>query len=53
MSKADDIFIANVRDILKNNVSDEDMNVRPKWDDGTPAHTIKKFELVNNITKGL
>ncbi len=47
MSRADEIFIANVRDILENGVSDEDMEVRPKWDDGTPAHTIKKFGLVN------
>ena len=47
MSLADDIFIASVRDILENGVSDEGMDVRPKWDDGTPAHTIKKFGLVN------
>ena len=47
MSLADDIFIAGVRDILENGVSDEGMDVRPKWDDGTPAHTIKKFGLVN------
>ena len=47
MSLADDIFIAGVRDILDNGVSDEGMEVRPKWEDGTPAHTIKKFGLVN------
>ena len=47
MSLADDIFIASVRDILENGVSDEGMDVRPKWEDGTPAHTIKKFGLVN------
>lgn len=47
MSKADEIFIENVNDILMNGVSDEDMSVRPKWADGTPAHTIKKFGLVN------
>ena len=47
MSLADDIFIASVRDILENGVSDEGMDVRPKWDDGTPAHTIKKFGLIN------
>jgi len=47
MSKADDIFISNIRDILENGVSDEDLNVRPKWQDGSPAHTIKKFGIVN------
>lgn len=47
MSKADDIFIRNCRDILENGVSDADMNVRPRWEDGTPAHTIKKFGVVN------
>ena len=47
MSIADEIFIANVNDILTNGVSDADMAVRPRWDDGTPAHTIKKFCIVN------
>ena len=47
MSFADEIFIENVKDILTNGVSDEDMQVRPRWDDGTPAHTIKKFCIVN------
>ncbi len=47
MSIADEIFISNVKDILTNGVSDEDMQVRPRWDDGTPAHTIKKFCVVN------
>lgn len=47
MSRADDIFIQNCRDILENGVSDADMNVRPHWEDGTPAHTIKKFGVVN------
>ncbi len=47
MSRADEIFIANIRDILENGISDEGMNVRPKWQDGTPAHTIKKFGIVN------
>ena len=47
MSIADEIFIGNVKDILTNGVSDEDMQVRPRWDDGTPAHTIKKFCIVN------
>ena len=47
MSIADQIFIENVKDILTNGVSDEDMEVRPRWDDGAPAHTIKKFCVVN------
>lgn len=47
MSRADDIFIQNCRDILENGVPDADMNVRPHWEDGTPAHTIKKFGVVN------
>ena len=47
MSIADEIFIQNVKDILANGVSDADMEVRPRWDDGAPAHTIKKFCVVN------
>ena len=47
MSRADDIFIANCRDILENGISDSDLSVRPRWEDGTPAHTIKKFGIVN------
>ena len=47
MSKADLIFINNCKDILANGVWDTDMEVRPRWEDGTPAHTIKKFGLVN------
>ena len=47
MSIADEIFIKNVNDILTSGVSDEDMAVRPHWEDGTPAHTIKKFCIVN------
>lgn len=47
MSKADDIFIQNCRDILEHGVSDEGYDVRPHWEDGTPAHTIKKFGIIN------
>lgn len=47
MSKADQIFINNMKDILENGFSDKDLPVRPKWEDGTPAHTIKKFGIVN------
>lgn len=47
MSRADELFIQNCRDIIENGVSDADMHVRPRWEDGTPAHTVKKFGLVN------
>ena len=47
MSKADEIFIQNCRDILENGVSDEEFAVRPHWEDGTPAHTVKRFAVVN------
>lgn len=47
MSRADEIFIQNCRDIIDSGVSDSGMNVRPHWEDGTSAHTIKKFGLVN------
>lgn len=47
MSYADRVFVQNVKDILENGVWDTDKEVRPKWADGTPAHTIKKFGLVN------
>ena len=42
MSRADEIFIANCRDILTNGIWDTDREVRPRWEDGTPAHTVKK-----------
>ena len=47
MSRADEIFIANCKDILENGVWDTELDVRPRWDDGTPAHTVKKFGIVN------
>ena len=47
MSKADEIFIQNCRDILANGTWDTDREVRPRWEDGAPAHTIKKFGIVN------
>ena len=47
MSRADEIFIQNCRDILTNGVWDTDREVRPRWEDGAPAHTIKKFGIVN------
>lgn len=47
MGIADNIFIQNCRDILENGVWDTDREVRPHWEDGTPAHTVKKFGIVN------
>lgn len=47
MSKADNIFIEMCKDILKNGFSSEGQNVRAKWEDGSPAHTIKRFCVIN------
>lgn len=47
MSLADKIFIENMTDILTNGYRDDELEVRPKWEDGTPAHTIKKFGIIN------
>lgn len=47
MSKADKIFVENCKDILQNGVWDTDKDVRPRWSDSTPAHTIKKFGIIN------
>lgn len=47
MSFADDIYFDNLRQILSEGYSDSAMSVRPKWQDGTPAHTISIFGLVN------
>lgn len=47
MSIADRIFIENCRDIISNGVWDTDRTVRPRWEDGSPAHTVKLFGVVN------
>lgn len=47
MSLADKYFIENCRDIIENGIWDTDFAVRPRWADGTPAHTVKKFCIVN------
>lgn len=47
MSLADKIFINMCEDILNNGVSTEGEKVRPRWEDGTSAYTIKKFGVVN------
>ena len=47
MSRADEIYRATCLDILQNGFWDTDLEVRPRWADGTPAHTVKKFGVVN------
>ena len=47
MSKADVLFVNMCREILDNGFSSEGQKVRPVWEDGTPAHTIKTFGVVN------
>jgi len=47
MSKADEIFISMCKDIIDNGFSTEGEKVRPKWEDGSFAYTIKRFGVVN------
>lgn len=47
MSYADDIFCAMCADIIENGTTTEGQKVRPHWEDGTPAYTIKKFGVCN------
>ncbi|MEA4890271.1 MAG: thymidylate synthase [Clostridiaceae bacterium] len=47
MSRADVIFQENCLDILTNGYDQTGEAVRPRWEDGAPAYTIKKFGLVN------
>ncbi|MBE6701043.1 MAG: thymidylate synthase [Ruminococcaceae bacterium] len=47
MSLADKIFVENCKNILENGVWDKEFEVRPKWEDGTPAYTKKCFAIVN------
>ena len=47
VSRADEIYRATCLDILENGFYDTDLEVRPRWADGTPAHTVKKFGVVN------
>lgn len=47
MSRADKLFVNMCSEILDNGYSTEGQTVRAKWDDGTPAHTIKTFGVVN------
>lgn len=47
MSSADRAFIDTCRDIIQNGIRVDGESVRPHWEDGTPAYTIKKFGVVN------
>lgn len=47
MSYADKVFIENCQTILSEGAWDNQFEVRPRWSDGSPAHTIKKFGIVN------
>lgn len=47
MSKADNIFIAMCKDIMENGFPSHGQNIRAQWEDGLPAHTIKRFAVVN------
>ena len=47
MSRADRLYIETCRRILTDGVSDEGLPVRPRWQDGTPAHTKRLFGVVN------
>ena len=47
MSLADDIFVKMCQDIIDNGYSTEGEKVRPKWEDGSYAYTIKQFGVVN------
>ena len=47
MSYADQLFIENCRSILNDGTWDTEYNVRPRWEDGQPAHTKKQFGIVN------
>ena len=47
MSYADQIFIENCKDILAHGAWDTGLPVRPRWEDGAPAYTVKRFGIVN------
>ena len=55
MSLADNIFINMCKDILENGVSTEGEKIRPKWEEGSYAYTIKKFGFMNqyNLVEGI
>ncbi len=47
MSKADEIFVKMCQDIIDHGTSTEGEKVRPHWEDGSSAYTIKQFGVVN------
>ena len=47
MSKADEIYINMCKEILTSGYDTKGEKVRPKWEDGTDAFTIKKFGIIN------
>ena len=47
MSYADKVFVKNCKLILGSGLSDQEFDVRPKWHDGTPAHTVKTLYVQN------
>lgn len=47
MSYADKVFVSMCEDIINNGTDTQGEKVRPKWEDGTPAYTIKRFGVVN------
>ncbi|MBQ5674407.1 MAG: hypothetical protein IIV45_04865 [Lachnospiraceae bacterium] len=51
MSRADELYKQTCRKILEEGFSDAELDVRPKWADGTPAHTIKTFGVVNRTVR--
>ena len=47
MSKADKLFVNMCEKILREGFSTEGETVRARWEDGSPAYTIKTFGVVN------
>ena len=47
MAYADTVFIENCKQILTTGTWDTGQDVRPRWEDGSPAHTVKCFGIVN------
>ena len=47
MSHADQLFVTMCKDIIENGYSSQGQKVRSVWEDGTPAHTMKRFGIVN------
>ena len=47
MSRADLLYRETCARILREGVWDTDQSVRPRWADGSPAHTVKCFGVVN------